>query len=800
MRQARSSVAKRKQAVSGDLQDAMKWQQQGNLDRAERRYKEILAKQPHNVDAKHLLGVLRSQQGRNGEALELLRAALQIMPESAPILSNLGLVLGKLDRPEEALAAYDKALAIMPDYAEALYNRGASLLALRRPEEALASYDKAVAIRRDFAEAFCNRGNVLLELRRGEEALASYDKALAVRPDYGDALNGRGNALRELKRLEEAVASYDKAVALKPDAAAGALNNRGNALLELGRATEALASYDRALEIRPDYADALNGRGNALKDLGPMEEALASYDKAVAVARNAVGALNNRGNALRELGRCAEALESFDRALEINPDYAEAINGRGNVLKDLGRFEEAMASYDRALAIRPGDAEILFNRGLIDLLLGDFPSGWAGYETRWDRANPEKRRLIAPYPVWKGEDLSGKRIVIYEEQGLGDVLQFSRYLPKLSQLGANVAFLVRPHLHRLLRSFIPAIRVIDRRPDGEDFDYQCPLMSLPALFEAALHNIPADVPYLRAEPQLVAKWRERIGGHGLKVGICWQGNPTGTVDRGRSTPLRCFKRLSVFPQVRLISLQKQHGLDQLAALKDELRMETLGDDFDAGADAFIDTAAVMSCLDLIVTSDTSIAHLAGALGRPVWVALKLAPDWRWLLHRPDSPWYPTMALYRQNTHNDWDGVFERIAGDLARFTPSARMEADPLQKAIGCHQQGDFVEAERLYKEILAKQPDHFDAKHLLGVLRSQQNRNGEALALIGDALQTDPNSAPALSNFALVLGRLRPPRRGFGVLRQGARHQAGLCRRAQQSRRRTEGDEALGGGSRELR
>ena len=596
-----------------------------------------------------------------------MRAALKTNPGAAPVWSNMGTVLSKLGRFEEALESYAKALAIKPDYAEALNNRGNVLRELGRLQEALESYNRALAVNPDHADAACNRGIVLRDLGRPGEALESYARALTIKPAHAEAACNRGIALQDLKRLGEALESYARALAIEP-AYAEACFNRGNALMDLRRFKDALESYDRALAIRPDYAEALNNRGNALLDLRRPGEALESYAKALAVEPDYAQALDNTGCALRELGRPEEALEWCAKALAIRPGFAEALNNRGNALLDLGRFEEALESYDRALAIEPGYADVAFNRGCLALLRGDFSSGWIGYEKRWDRRGASRRELSAPYPAWKGEDLSGKRVVIYEEQGLGDIIQFCRYLTKLSGLGAEVTFIVRRSLHRLLQSFRPAIRLTAEAPANETFDYQCALLSLPAAFGTSLDSIPADTGYLCPEPELVAKWREWIGGHGLKIGICWQGNPSARIDIGRSIPLRCFGPLSAIPHVRPISLQKEYGLDQLAELGGELRIETLGPGFDAGGDALIDTAAAMSCLDLIVTSDTAIAHLAGALGRPVWVAVQSVPDWRWLLGRSTSPWYPAMTLYRQSARGDWQGVFERIALDATKLS------------------------------------------------------------------------------------------------------------------------------------
>jgi hypothetical protein len=306
--------------------------------------------------------------------------------------------------------------------------------------------------------------------------------------------------------------------------------------------------------------------------------------------------------------------------------------------------------------------------------MGDFLAGWAGYERRWNVKGAPLRKLDASHREWKGEDIQGKRVIVYEEQGLGDVIQFSRFLTRLSLLGASVTFLVRASLHRLLQPFTSTIRLADTPPLGESFDFQCALLSLPAVLGTTLDAIPAAVPYLIPEAPLVAGWRQRLGDHGLKIGICWQGSPFAKVDNGygRSVPLRCFRPIAIAPGVRLISLQKNHGLEQLSGLPAGMRIENLGAEFDSGRDAFIDTAAVMSCLDLIVTSDTSVAHLAGALGRPVWVVLKHAPEWRWLLDRSDSPWYPTMKLYRQDVGDDWDEVFERVAADVAKSAAAPR--------------------------------------------------------------------------------------------------------------------------------
>lgn len=591
------------------------------------------------------------KSGRIGTA-ELMAQALQHHQQ------------GKLDL---AASRCNLVLKTDPQHFDALHFLAVLRALQGRPSKALELIDAALEIVPSSASAWSNRGLILARLGCSEEALSSYDKAIAIEPNLGDALENRGRLLFRLSRLEEAVADYDRVIATRPRSL-DALCDRGDALGRLGRPAEALASYDRALAIKSECVEALCNRGNVLVDLRRYEDALASFDKVIALALGNVEAWRNRGSVLLDLRDPEEALASFDRAIALAGDDAEAFDHRGTALVELNRLPQALASYDRAIALDQGSAaDAMFHRGMTSLLMGDFAAGWTGFERRFERRNAERRKFDAPVPHWRGEALNGKRLIVYEEQGLGDIIQFARYLPLLAAQGAEVSFQLRPALHRLLRSLGPDIRLIGAPLENEAFDYQCALMSLPHVTGTRLDSIPADGPYLRAEESLSELWRRRFAGPGLFVGIAWQGNPQSRIDIGRSIPLQRFAPLAEVPGVRLISLQKTHGLDQLAHLPAGMAVETLGPSFDGGPDAFIDTAAAMMGLDLIVTSDTSIAHLAGALGRPVWLALKLVPDWRWLLERADSPWYPSMTLYRQRVRNDWNEVFARMAADLVRF-------------------------------------------------------------------------------------------------------------------------------------
>jgi tetratricopeptide (TPR) repeat protein len=562
------------------------------------------------------------QRGALADAENSYRAILHAAPTHFGAIYLLGVVFLQQGRYEAAERQLDLALKANPAVASAHEHYGEALLNLTRPQEALASFDRALALKPDFAEAHGNRGVALARLGQRPEALASYDAALALKPNYAAAWIGRGAVLQESGRSEEALESYDRAIALLPHSAE-AFSNRGNTLCTLRRFDEALASFDRAIALKPDYAEAYY----------------------------------NRGLVLAEIERFAEALACYERAIALKPDYAEAHDNRGNALLALNRPQEALANYEKAIALKPDFAEAIDNRGRCKLLLGRFADGWADYEQRWRKPRFASVRPPCEAPHWKGESIAGRSILVYFEQGLGDAIQFSRYLQLLAERGANVSFMAPPQLVRLLKTLPVPVRFVTALTREDRFDLQCPLMSLPHLMGVEL--APMEGPYLSPDSERVTFWRARLAGGGFKIGICWQANPIGL---GRSFPLAALFPLSQMPGVRLIALQKNYGLGQLDTRPNGMAVETLGD-FDEG-DAFLDSAAIMASLDLVLTCDTSVAHLAGALNRPVWVALKDVPDWRWMLLRDDSPWYPSMRLFRQHRAGDWTGAFADIEAAL----------------------------------------------------------------------------------------------------------------------------------------
>jgi Tfp pilus assembly protein PilF len=469
-----------------------------------------------------------------------------------------------------------------------------------------------------------------------------------------------GIALYDQGKFDDAVESYQKAATLEPDFA-DAHYNLGNAFKQTGELKKAVESYKTSLAINPIDAEVLYNYGKALKDKGEIDAAIDCYKQAIKIKPDYADAYYNMGNTLEDKGELDAAIDSYKQAIKIKPDYVDAYNNMGNALKDKGELNAAIVSYKQAIKIKPDYADAYNNLSFPHLLWGNLDEGFNFYEWR----SRKKERTVAPARanfIWDGkQSLNGKHFVVYEEQGLGDVIQFCRYLPFLEKRGADVTFKVRPVLHALLRTMSSNASFSTSHLEEHKIDFETPLMSLPYLFSTNLETIPATNPYLYADHDRIKTWGERLSKDKFKIGICWQGSKE-KVDFGRSFPLSLFEVISKIPNVELVSLHKGKGEDQIPDI--DFDVTILGADFDAGQDAFIDTAAVMMNCDLVITSDTAVAHLAGALGCKTWVALQHVPDWRWMLDRADSPWYPTMTLYRQKNRGDWAFVFEAIKRDF----------------------------------------------------------------------------------------------------------------------------------------
>src|SRR6266568_2916830 len=526
----------------------------------------------------------------------------------------------------------------------------------------------ALEVKANYFEALYLSGIIAAQTGRTEEAARLLSKAVMANPRIADAHYNWGVALGELKRPAEALERYGRAIALKPDHA-DAYYNRGVALDELDRPAEALESYDRVIALKPDYAEAHNNRGLALGRLQRYAEALASYERAIALKPDYARAHNNRGVALGELERPTEALASYQRGIAIRPDYAEAFYNRGNALRDLHRHGDAIDSYERALALKPDYASAHWNLADCRLLVGDFALGWQEYEWRWKLEQRDNGRRDFQQPLWLGgKTLEGRTILLHSELGLGDTLLFCRYAKEVAALGATVVLEVQPPLLPLLADLEGIEQAVPRGAPLPAFDYHCPLMSLPLAFKTDLGNVPANIPYIRSDAARAVAWQAKLGEKRKpRVGVVWSGSKALRNDR------RSMALADMLPLVRdwaeWVSLQKEVRESEAALLTSRADLRHVGGELED----FADTAAVIELMDVVVTVDTSVTHVAGAMGKPVWILLPFNPhDWRWMLDREDSPWYPTARLFRQPANGDWASVIRRVDEELVRHFGALR--------------------------------------------------------------------------------------------------------------------------------
>ncbi|KDB08112.1 glycosyl transferase family 9 [Burkholderia sp. lig30] len=698
----------------------------GALQQAEKAYAELLELDPDHPEALHLLGALRFQQGRLEDAEPLMRRSIERQP--VPLsLANYSAVLAGLGREQDALARLNEALSINPTHPRALFQRAGLLAQLGRHDDACANYDALLRQAPGFADGYVRRAESHRALARLDDALADCDRALALAGRTFDALRARGLVLRDLGRYIDAVDSYGHALSITPGSA-DVLFLRGVAHLDLHEPERALADFNTAIAASPAFVDALFNSSIALELLGRHDEALVRCDRVLAIDPHHVRSLANRGNAASHLGRHREAADSYARALDIEPDnlgvlcnhahalmrierhddaldacdcalltdprYVPAWSTRAQVLLDLHRYDDALDDLEYVIDATPRDKLAHFHRGhalralrlheearqayadaididpdyvlahcmraFLCLSIGDFEAGWAEYEWRWRDSQLDSSRRAFAQPRWTRDlPLDGRTILLYAEQGLGDTLQFCRYVPLVKAMGARVVFEVPAELKTLLATLDGVDVLVTRGAPLPPFDLHCPLLSLPLEFRTDLSSIPADVPYLRADPARVERWRQRLGARQRpRIGLVWTGNPLHLNDRNRSMTLTDLLPL-LDDRYEWISLQKVVRDDDRAVLElTPIRFvgDALGD--------FADTAALAETMDCVVSVDTSVAHLAGALGRPLVVMLPHTPDFRWLLDRDDSPWYPRARLFRQPEGGQWGPVVERIRAAL----------------------------------------------------------------------------------------------------------------------------------------
>lgn len=536
--------------------------------------------------------------------------------------------------------------------------------------QALALIEQAIALNATNAMYHYHLGLVHGALKQWDAAITCYRQAVSLSPRYAAAHCNLGIALFETEHFAEAVASYDAALALQPEAPE-VLNNKGNALKELGQFDGAVACARRALALNPRLLRAYIVLGGALLEQRLPQQAEQCYRQAVAISPDNVEFLSPLAMALLKQERNDEALACFRRALAIAPDHVDANSNLANLLNDLGRLDEAALHYRRALARDPDNVKTLFNESLMLLLAGQMEAGWQKHEYRW--ATPEFRKGVprCPEPPWLGQQpVAGKRLLLHAEQGIGDTLQMLRFVPLLQAMGAEIYLEVQAPLKALLAR-LPQVKGVSKFGEPRpQYDMHCPLMSLPLAFQVRPDHVPGSVPYLAPDPVQVDAVRRLLGPRaGLRVGLCWKGSGNYEKDRQRSIGLAPFGHLFAVGGVQFYSLMPDGRADFLAAAGQAGC--DLGHELDAGGPPFEETAALVTELDLVISCDTSIGHLAGALGVPVWLALPHVPDWRWMMERADTPWYPATRLYRQGVAGDWDGLFRRIALDLRQRAASA---------------------------------------------------------------------------------------------------------------------------------
>jgi len=647
-------------AIASRLQQALAIHQQGRLAEAEGLYRDILQDQYDLFDGWHLLGVVKFQQGLFEEAVGLFETSIKLNNLSAPAYSNLGNALLQLQRQQDALEAYRNAVRIQPDYATGHFNLGSLLATLHLIEEALASYNQAISLDPQHISALQNRGLIYLGRKDYAQAIADFNQILSITPGHADSLLNRGLAYYESGQYIAAIQNYSELLKTQP----GNVDvhcYQGMAFYKLGMYEQAVSSYGNGLLIDNKSAKTLNNRGAALHRLAQYEGALSNYDRAILLQPGYAEAYSNRGALLHEMTKYEDALASHDQALAIDPQYASAHCNRGMVLLDMLRHEEALESYDKALAINPDYAEAHWNQSLCRLRMGDFKKGWEQYEWRWkiDSVAPLKRQFAQPN--WLGEEpIAGKTILLHADQGLGDTIQFCRYAQILAAQDATVLLEVPLALKSLLHDLSGVHQLIGAGEPLPEFDMHCQIMSLPFACKTLADSIPCAIPYIFAQQQYVEKWASRFEAKkGLRIGIAWAGSSAHANDNNRSVALEKLQPLLTLNH-QIFSLQKE-----LRPADADFLHSTGVTHWGEELQDFSDTAGIIQSLDLVISVDTSVAHLAGAMGKQVWIMLPYSPDWRWPVDRDTSLWYPTATLLRQPAVGDWDSVINTMTAALA---------------------------------------------------------------------------------------------------------------------------------------
>lgn len=606
------------------FQEALNNHQAGRLQEAERLYLSILETHPNHPDALHLLGLLTQQSGQPRQAIQWISRAIEADPSAPPYYNSLANVLQSVGLYPEALIYYRQSIALNPAYVDAYTNMGLTLQTQGDTTEAMACYREALRLNPASPETCNNLGLLLKSEKRLPEAVQYFQQAIEQEAEFYQAYINLGNAYHDLDQLDDAIQAYRQGLALYPNSPEG-LTNLAIALGEKSEFQEALTLCRQAQALDPDFPDA------------PLTLA----------------------NLYQQMGDYPQAITAYQAALEKFPGDVEARNNLGIAYQSQGNLDAALSSFDQALDLNPGHPESHFNRAMTLMKAGRFTEGWLEYEWRFSTWSIPRREFTQP--LWDGSPFHGKTLLVYSEQGYGDAFQFVRYLSRVKALGGKVLLECHPGTLRLLQTMSGPDHCFERRPDGtspESFDLQIPLMSLPRVLNTTLETIPDSVPYLSAPPEMIAHWQTRIPpAPALNIGLVWSGSPTNKNGNFRSCPLSALSPLLSLIGVKFYSLQTGPACEELANTP---AFSSLITDLSLELTDFAETAAAICQLDLVISIDTSVAHLTGALGKPVFTLLPFNSDWRWLSGRTDSPWYPGMRLFRQNHHGDWTGVIHEV--------------------------------------------------------------------------------------------------------------------------------------------
>jgi tetratricopeptide (TPR) repeat protein len=607
------------------IKAAVGYYESGDLEQTEKVCKEILSIQPDNIDALNFIGILYYQQGLYDPAEEYFRKALQVAPDNADVYCNIGNTLRQKGQLDEAIQYYEKAIQMNPAYGDTYNNIGHIYHYKGQIDEAITYYKKAVELEPDFADAYYNLGAAFQDKRQFDLAIDYYQKAVELEPDLDDAYYNLGIIWQDKMRFDEAITSYQK-----------------------------------TLELNPKHADAYNNLGTIYKEQEQYDKALMYFYRALLSDPRLAKAHVNLGSIYQEQGRLDEAITCYKKALEINPDLDYAYNNMGRVLQDKGQVDNAIACFQNVLKLNPDNALAHWNMACALLLTGNFKQGWQENEWRWKIDGYPLHDFSQP--LWDGSDIQGSSILLHAEQRFDDTIQFIRYAPLVAQKGARVIVECQKEMASLMKGLEGISHIVMQGDQLPAFDVHCPFLSLPLVFNTTIDHIPTKIPYISADPLLVDKWRVRMqqDTSDLKIGVTWSRNSGNKYGQYRLFALEAFRTLGRFEGSSWYSLQKGNAAEQAKHPPEGMKLF----DYMEETQDFMDMAALIKNLDLVISLDTPVAHLAGALGKQVWTLLPFSPDWRWMLDKEDSPWYPTMRLFRQPASGDWEPVIEKVGASL----------------------------------------------------------------------------------------------------------------------------------------